>query len=270
MTKNGRKIHFGIREHAMGAITNGLSLYGPFQAFCATFLVFSDYVRPAIRLASLSRIPSHYIFTHDSIFLGEDGPTHQPIEHAWALRLIPDVTDFRPADGMEVALSWAWMFTQAQTPSVLMLTRQALPALDRPDHFEPTQIWQGGYVVSSEDTSLPLSATLVATGSEVALAVEAAQELRQHGLNVRVVSMPSVNLFLRQSKELQASVIPSTAPVISLEAGSTGPWAQVTGRQGLNLGIDRFGASAPMKDLAEQFGFTSQAVCKRILDFLKQ
>jgi transketolase len=149
-----------------------------------------------------------------------------------------------------------------------MLTRQSLPALDRPTDFKPTDIWQGGYIVSSEEKDTPLSATLVATGSEVALAVETAQALKQEGLTLRVVSMPSVNLFLRQSKEYQNSVIPPNVPTISLEAGSTGPWAQITGRQGLNLGIDRFGASAPIDELADHFGFTSKAVCKRIIDFL--
>ena len=268
MVPHGRKLHFGIREHAMGAITNGLALYGPFQAFCGTFLVFSDYVRPAIRLASLSRIASHYIFTHDSIFLGEDGPTHQPIEHAWALRLIPDVTDFRPADGLEVALSWAWMMTQAQTPSTIMLTRQTLPALDREDGFDSKSIWQGGYILHHEKEDSPLSVTLVATGSEVSLAVDASKLLAQKGINTRVVSMPSVNLFLRQSKQVQEHIIPSHSPVVSIEAGSTGPWSQITGRGGLNIGIDRFGSSAPMADLAKYFGFTPAQVSQRIEDFL--
>jgi transketolase len=266
LSPQGRQLHFGIREHGMAAICNGLSLYG-FKSFSGTFLIFSDYLRPAVRLAALSKIPSTFVLTHDSIFLGEDGPTHQPVEHTWALRLIPNCTDFRPADGVEVAMSWAWSLTEAQGPVALMLTRQGLAELNHGDDFDPYQIWKGAYVLEHEaGDSDSCDIALVATGSEVALAVESAQVLRKQGYSVRVVSMPSVSLFLQQDAQWQRSIIPQSALKVSIEAGSTLPWRAIVGLDGVCIGIDRFGASAPIKDLQHHFGFNAAAVVSRIQD----
>ena len=261
----GRQIHFGIREHAMAAICNGLSLYG-FKSFCGTFLVFSDYLRPSLRLGALSNIASTFVLTHDSIFLGEDGPTHQPIEHAWALRLIPNCTDFRPADGIEVAMGWAWALTQAQGPVAMMLTRQGLSALPHDADFDPYHVWKGGYILQHESSQHDQACDLVfiATGSEVALSVACAELLRELGYAVRVVSMPSVSLFLQQDSAWQQQVIPAHARKISIEAGSTLPWKAIVGLDGLSIGIDRFGASAPIKDLQQNFGFNTTDIIQKV------
>ena len=267
LSRQGRKVHFGIREHAMGAITNGLCLQG-FKAFCGTFLVFSDYLRPAVRLAALSKIPSAFVLSHDSIFLGEDGPTHQPIEHAWALRMIPNVVDFRPADGLEVAMSWAWMLTEAKGPTALMLTRQGLPALEREDSFNPKEVWRGAYILEPERGEEGPDIVFVGTGSEVSLCVQSAKDLRQKGYAVRVVSMPSVQLYLRQSPRNQERILPSGALIVTVEAGSSYPWRSVAGRHSLNIGIDEFGASAPIRDLQDHFGFTPEAIIQRTYEAL--
>lgn len=257
----GRKIHYGIREHAMGSVANGMLLHGGFRPFTATFLIFSDYMRPSVRLASLSHLPNIFIFTHDSVFLGEDGPTHQPIEHHWALRLIPNLNYFRPADGVEVAMAWAWTLKDESTPTALGLTRQNLPAIERAADFEPTDVWRGGYVVSDCDDA---DVTLVGTGSELHVCVEAAAQLAGDGIRARVVSMPCVDRFDAQPMGYQDQVIPNSIPVVSVEAGVTGPWRAYTGRRGLAIGIDRFGASAPASVLAEQFGLTAGQVATAI------
>ncbi|MGB0646554.1 MAG: transketolase [Bradymonadia bacterium] len=256
----GRQLYFGIREHAMGAITNGMLLHGGFRPFGATFLVFSDYCRATIRMAALCNLPNIFVFTHDSIFLGEDGPTHQPVEHHWALRMIPNLAYFRPADGVEVAMGWRYALEQNARPVAFGLTRQNLPALDR-TLTTPEDVLRGGYVLSSDvDSRL----TLIATGSEVHVAVEAAQKLRDRGHAVRVVSMPCVDVFLEQDNVYQQSVLGDGVRV-SIEAGVTLPWAKFTGLDGLNIGIDTFGASAPASVLAEQFGLTTDAVTAKIL-----
>lgn len=259
----GRQMYFGIREHAMGAITNGMLLHGGFRPFGATFLVFSDYCRPTIRMAALCGLPNIFVFTHDSIFLGEDGPTHQPVEHHWALRMIPKVAYFRPADGVEVAMGWQFALSQTERPIAFGLTRQNLPELDR-SRTTPQDVLRGGYFLSGEDDS---SVTLMATGSEVHVAVESAALLRAQGYKVRVVSMPCVDVFLEQDLAYQRSVL-GDGIRISIEAGITLPWARFTGLDGLNIGIDTFGASAPASVLAHEFGLTTEAVTAKILSHL--
>lgn len=270
LSLEGRQIHFGIREHAMGSITNGLCLMG-LKAFCGTFLVFSDYLRPALRVAALSHIPSAFVLSHDSVFLGEDGPTHQPVEHAWALRLIPHCEDWRPADGIEVAMMWAWALTQATGPSALMLTRQDLPALKRRDTFQAKEVWQGGYILNEYGPPYEHApqVTLIGTGSEVGLCVEVADALAQQQISTRVVSMPSVALFQKQSLSDQKRLLAPQSLLVSVEAGSTLPWRAFVGLDGLCIGIDSFGASAPIEDLAKRFGFTCDQVTQRVVDALK-
>ena len=263
----GRVFHFGIREHAMGALLNGLSLDGRFAPMGSTFLIFSDYMRPPIRLACLMGIQAIYVFTHDSIFLGEDGPTHQPVEQLWALRWIPHLEVWRPADGPETAIAWAAALRRAKAPTALALSRQKLPALPRPSGVDAAAIAKGGYVlVRAPDGAL----TLVATGSEVGLAVEAARRLGVAGRPARVVSMPCVERFLVQDERWRDSVLHPGAPVVTIEAGRTTPWSAVTGeRRALHLGIDRFGASAPAADLAKHLGFTPESVVERITEWLR-
>jgi transketolase len=252
----GRVFHFGIREHGMGSLMNGLALSEWFTPLGSTFLIFSDYMRPPMRLAALMERQVVYVFTHDSIFLGEDGPTHQPIEQLWALRAIPNFELWRPADGAETAIAWAAVLRRTKGPSALALTRQKLPALPAAD---PALIARGAYELVPGG---PL--TIVATGSEVALAVAAAAEL-----GARVVSMPCVERFLAQDEGWRSSVLPPSADVVTIEAGRTPMWGTVTqGRPALHLGIDRFGASAPAAELAKQFGFTAPAVVERVKAWL--
>lgn len=263
----GRNLYFGVREFAMAAAVNGITLYGGFRCYGATFLVFSDYMRPAIRLAALMGAPSIFILTHDSIFLGEDGPTHQPIEHLTALRVIPHNLVFRPADGVETAMAWAYTLMEARGPSCLILTRQALPPLTRPDGFTNRDVWKGGYVLA-EAGSGKADATLVATGSEVALALEAQKLLAERGVHIRVVSMPCVELFEKQSREYQQAVL-GTGKVAVVEAGRPEGWYKFTGRDGLVIGMEDFGASAPAEVLAEKFGFTPAQVADRVQGWIK-
>ena len=262
---DGRQLHFGIREHAMASLCNGMVLHGGVRPFCGTFLVFSDYLRPAVRLAALSEIANVFVFTHDSIFLGEDGPTHQPVEHMWALRLIPGVVDFRPADGVEVAMTWAYALTDAEGPVAMALTRQDVPQLERPAGFEPRDVLRGGYVVREADDP---EVVLVGTGSELHLCTEAAEALAAEGRRVRVVSMPSVALYLQQDRAYRKALIPAGALAVTVEAGVTVPWAGVVGPDAVHIGIDRFGASAPAEVLAEKFGFTAAAVADRVREAL--
>ncbi len=264
----GRNLHFGIREHAMGALCNGIALDGHFVPYAATFLVFSDYMRPAIRLAALMGQRVVYVFTHDSIFLGEDGPTHQPIEHLDALRAIPDLTVFRPADGVETAMAWAWALERASGPVALALTRQDLPPLTRPSGFAPTDIWRGGYAVV-EPSSRP-DVVLLATGSEVALAVDTAAKLSGDGIAARVVSLPSLERWAAQSEEQRRALVPADdTPVVAVEAARGDSFRRWIGARGLVVGIDRFGASAPIGALAEHFGFTPDQLAARIRQHLR-
>jgi transketolase len=264
----GANIHFGVREHAMGAITNGIALDGTFRPYCGTFLIFSDYLRPSLRLAALMRARSIYVFTHDSIFLGEDGPTHQPIEHLDALRAIPGLTVFRPADGVETALAWAWIAARAQGPALLALSRQTLRALERRAPFAREDVWRGGYAV--RDPGAEAGVVLVATGSEVSLACDAADKLEGEGLPARVVSLPCLSLFLEQPAEYRRRLVPEDGtPIVAVEAARGESLRRLVGGRGLVYGIDRFGASAPFPDLAQHFGFTPDQLAARVRAHLR-
>ena len=259
----GSNLHFGVREHSMGAITNGIALDATFRPYCGTFLIFSDYMRPAIRLAALMRLPSIFVFTHDSIFLGEDGPTHQPIEQLDGLRAIPNLAVWRPADGLETAMAWAWIARHTAGPSLLALSRQTVPALKREAPFQPEDVLRGAYCV--QDPGPAPRAVLVATGSEVSLACDAADKLRAEGTAARVISMPCVSLFLEQAAEFQRRLIPDDDTlVVAIEAARGESLRRFVGRRGLVCGIDRFGASAPYPALAEAFGFTPDAIAARV------
>jgi transketolase len=258
----GRNVHFGIREHAMGSFVNGMAWTEGFIPFGSTFLVFSDYMRPAIRLAALSHLQSIFVFTHDSVFLGEDGPTHQPVEHYWALRLIPNVDLFRPCDGLECAAAWAHALARTNGPTVFALSRQNLADIPRAADFEPRSMLRGAYVLS-EASGAP-TRVLLASGSEVELAMATKALLEAEGERVRVVSVPCLELFLRQDAAYRDAVLPRGVPRVVLELGVTLPWRGLVGEGGLVVGLDHFGASAPQKVLAKQFGFTAEAVVQRI------
>ena len=262
---DGRNLHFGIREHAMGAIANGLACDGLFIPFVGTFLIFSDYMRPAVRLAALSRIQVLFVWTHDSIFLGEDGPTHQPIEHLTALRAIPGLHLVRPADGAEVAAAWAHGLARREGPTGIVLTRQKLAALRRPAGLDAARIARGGYVVAEAPGA---KVTLVATGSEVATAQGAAELLAKKGVAVRLVSVPCLQCFEEQPAEYRSEVLPPGQRVAVVEAARGLEWWKFIGADGLVVGIDRFGASAPDKALAEEYGFTPARVAERVESWL--
>ena len=256
----GRNLHFGIREHGMGAAINGMTLYG-FKAYGATFLIFSDYNRPAIRLAAVMNIPSIYVFTHDSVFLGEDGPTHQPIEHLWSLRMIPNMTLWRPGDGAEVAMAWAWSIRNQNGPSLIILTRQKLDLIPRGDAYDPKAIGKGAYVLDRYSQG---DITLIATGSELPLAVKTADKLRSEGVQARVVSAPCLDLFDRQSQAYQDEVLGDRDRIVAIEAGRSEGWYKYVSHKSLVIGIDRFGASAPAERIAEELGFTPDKIAARV------
>jgi transketolase len=257
----GRNLHFGIREHAMGAIVNGLTLYGSWRAYGATFLIFSDYMRPSVRLSALMHIPSIFVYTHDSVFLGEDGPTHQPVEHLWSLRLIPNLTLFRPADGAEVAMAWAHAVRSTDGPTLIVLTRQKLDPIPQAADFDAKRILRGAYVLDGYSEG---DITIIATGSEVPLAVKTADLLRGEGTKVRVVSAPSLDLFDEQAQDYQDEVLGNRSRVVCIEAGRSDGWYKYVNRDALIVGIDRFGASAPYERIAEELGFTPEKVAGRI------
>jgi transketolase len=255
--RTGRNIHFGIREHAMGAIVNGLAGHGGLRPYGATFFVFSDYMRPAIRLSALMEVPSIWVYTHDSVFLGEDGPTHQPIEQLASLRAMPNLWVVRPADAIETLEAWELALNRTTGPTALVLSRQGVPVLDRTGRQGLVE--RGGYILREGD-----DVVLVATGSEVSLALGAADELAAAGTSARVVSLPCWEAFFAQDADYRAEVLGEGLPVVSIEAASTFGWEHITGVDGLNLGIDHFGASAPAAVIAEQWGFTPQAVADRV------
>ena len=261
----GRNLHFGIREQAMGAVENGLALHGGYRPYGSTFLVFADYMRPPIRLAALMKLPVIYVFTHDSIFVGEDGPTHQPVEQALSLRAIPGLTVFRPADANETAAAWRWIIEHRDGPVALLLSRQKLPILPG---VRAEGVARGGYVLA--DAGEP-RLILIATGSEVALALAAQQRLAQEGVAARVVSLPSWERFAAQPQEYRDAVLPPQVTArLAIEAGVSLGWERYVGPQGAVLGQDRFGASAPYQVLAEKFGFTVEEVVargKRLVDW---
>jgi transketolase len=263
----GRNIHFGIREHAMGAITNGMALDGTFLPYSGTFLIFSDYMRPAIRLSALMGLRSIFVFTHDSIFVGEDGPTHQPIEQLDSLRAIPRLKVFRPADGVETAAAYAWIVQQADGPVMLSLSRQKVEDLERPASFSLSDIERGAYTVVEPEGKPDV--ILLATGTEVRLACDASAKLASSGIAARVVSVPCLELFEAQGDDFIESLVPDDGtPAVAVEAGRGESFRRLVGRKGLIYGIDRFGASAPQAALATEFGYTPDALSERVQKFL--
>ena len=262
-----RNLHFGIREHAMGAVLNGMALHGGLRPFGGTFLVFSDYMRPAIRLAALMEQPVIYVFTHDSVWVGEDGPTHQPVEHLLALRAIPNLVVLRPADANETAAAWTVALERTNGPTALLLSRQGLPALKRAREIGTEGVARGAYVLSDAESGPP-AVVVIATGGEVTLAIDAAAELAARGIEARVVSMPSWELFAEQSEEYRRRVLPPVVPRLAVEAGVTLGWRDIVGDTGAVIGIDRFGASAPGAEVVEKFGLTVEAVVKKAVELV--
>ena len=260
----GRTMHFGIREHGMGAILNGIALSGGTRPYGGTFLVFSDYMRPSVRLAALMELPVTYVWTHDSIGLGEDGPTHQPIEHLWALRAIPGLNVVRPGDANETVVAWRTMLERAE-PAALCLTRQNVPVLDRSGELESVEkVARGGYVLAGGTDVI-----LIATGSEVSIALDAREQLAAEGVSARVVSMPCVEWFAAQDESYRREVLPATIRArVSVEAGITAPWRLFTGDAGASIGVDHFGASADYKKLYQEFGLTAERVAAAARDSL--
>jgi transketolase len=255
---SGRYIHFGVREHGMSGILNGLALHGGLRPYGGTFLVFSDYLRPTIRLAAMMALPVIYVFSHDSIGLGEDGPTHQPIEHLMSLRVIPNLTVFRPADAAETAAGWRAALENRAGPTALVLTRQGLPTLDRGRYAPAEGAARGGYVLSDADAPRVI---LIGTGSEVHLALEAQQLLAARGVAARVVSMPSWELFDAQPADYRDQVLPPAVTArVSIEAGARLGWEHYLGLDGIAIGLDHFGASAPYEELYRHLGLTAEAV----------
>jgi transketolase len=264
----GRNFHFGVREHGMGSVLNGMALHGGLIPYGGTFLIFSDYMRPAIRLASMMELKVIYIFTHDSIGLGEDGPTHQPIEQLAGLRAIPHLTVIRPCDANETAEAWRVALTREKGPFALILTRQGLPTLDRRTFPSADSLTRGAYILRDVPQGEP-ELILIASGSEVAIVLEAAEHLHQKGVAVRVVSMPSWELFEEQAEAYRHSVLPPKVKArIAVEAGATQGWHRYVGSAGAVIGLDHFGASAPYKILYEQFGLTPNHVVEKALDLL--
>lgn len=265
----GRNLHYGVREHAMGAISNGLASTAGIIPFAATFLTFSDYMRPTIRLAALSELQVIYVFTHDSIGLGEDGPTHQSVEHVASLRAIPHLIVIRPGDANETAVAWQVAIETRHAPTALILSRQNMPTLDRTQFASAEGVRKGAYILAEAPGSKP-DLILIATGSELSLIVEAQKRLAEQKIAVRLVSMPSWELFEAQTKEYREQVFPpSITARISVEAGVTQGWERYVGSAGEVIGIDRFGASAPGPVLMREFGFTVDNICNRAVALLK-
>ena len=261
----GKNIHFGVREHAMGSMANGLAYTRSWIPYTATFLVFSDYMRPAMRVGAISHLQALYIFTHDSFWVGEDGPTHEPIEHVMSLRLIPNMYVFRPADGIEVAMSYYAALERKDGPSSLIFSRQGLPVLERPAGWSADDVLKGGYVL--KDSTNP-QIQIVATGSEVGISVAAAAALETAGIATRVISMPCVELFNVQDEAYRDAVLPSNVKTVVVEAGTTIGWGSLLDRRVDTIGIDHYGASAPGNVLAEKFGFTAETVEAKIKSLL--
>ena len=262
-TPEGRNFFFGIREHAMGGILNGMALYGPVVPYGGTFLVFSDYMRPAIRLAALMKKQVIYVFTHDSIGLGEDGPTHQPIEQLSALRAIPNLVVFRPADANETTEAWRCAMKRRSGPSAIILTRQKLPYIDRDTYAPASGASQGAYVLA-DPANGPPQAVILASGSEVDIALRARQALAETGLGVRVVSFPCHELFAEQSIEYVQSVLPRGVPRVAIEAAHPMSWYRWVGDNGAILGIESFGASAPFERLYIEYGLTPERLAETV------
>jgi transketolase len=266
----GRVLHFGVREHAMGGALNGMALHGGLIPFGGTFLIFSDYMRGSIRLAALMELPVIYIFTHDSIGLGEDGPTHQPIEQLAGLRAIPNMTVVRPADATETAVAWRLAVERRKGPIALVLTRQKVPVLDRTRYASADQLQKGAYILAETQGKSP-ELIVIATGSEVHPALEAYKILESEGIAVRIVSMPSWELFERESAEYRAAVLPPEVTArISIEAASTFGWERYVGSNGVMIGLNRFGASAPGEVALKNLGFTAENILAHAKRLLKK
>ena len=268
-TGSGRNVHYGVREHAMGAIANGIAYHGGARAYTATFFVFSDYMRPAMRLAAMNHLPVSFVFTHDSIGLGEDGPTHQPVEHLASLRAMPNLLVIRPADANETVQAWRVALAENRRPTALVFSRQGLPTLGA-TCAPNSDVARGGYVLSEPDGH-ELRALLLATGAEVHLALEAQKELAGQGIGTRVVSLPCWELFEEQDREWQDSVLPPHITArVSIEAGATLGWSRWLGSEGIAIGLDRFGASAPAERLFEEFGFSVKRVVQSVRSLLDE
>ncbi len=263
-TPDGRYLRFGIREHAMGSILNGISVSGMMRAYGATFLVFSDYMRGAVRVAAVSKYPSIFVWTHDSIGVGEDGPTHQPVEHLASLRAIPDLVVFRPADANETVAAWKYTLENQDGPVALLLTRQGLPVLDQEKYGSAKNTCKGAYVLV--EAKKP-DVILMGSGSEVSLALSAAEGLAKEGINAQVVSMPSWELFEKQDQKYKESVLPPKVKArVAVEAGIELGWHKYIGDNGVFVGMSSFGASAPAKVCFEKFGITTDGVIKAAKD----
>ena len=261
-----RNLHFGVREHAMGAILNGMALHGGIIPYGGTFLVFSDYMRPSIRLAALMKLRVIYVFTHDSIGVGEDGPTHQPVEHLVALRAIPNVLVVRPADANEVAMAWRLALQRTDGPTAIILSRQNVPTLDRSGLGAAEGVLRGGYILRDAESA---QALIIATGSEVGVALAAADQLEAEGIAVRVVSMPCRELFDQQEAGYREKVLPSSIPVrVAIEAGRSLGWERYVGCEGTIIGVDRFGASAPFQRIYAEFGLTAERIVAAVKQHL--
>ena len=264
--RTGRNIHFGVREHAMGKALNGIALHGGFIPFGGTFLVFADFMRPAVRMAALMGLRSIFVFTHDSIAVGEDGPTHQPVEHAMSLRVIPNLCVIRPADALETAMAWQTACLNQHKPTALLLSRQKLPVLHKYAAVIHDNAGKGAYVLDAGQDEA--KAVIIATGSEVHLALEAQAKLAEEGICVSVVSMPSWDMFEMQSEEYKKSVLPEGLPKVAVEAGVALGWSRYTGSEDNVIGINKFGASAPGGTVMKEYGFTAENVAAKVKSLL--
>lgn len=264
--RTGRNIHFGVREHAMGKALNGIALHGGFIPFGGTFLVFADFMRPAVRMAALMGLRSIFVFTHDSIAVGEDGPTHQPVEHVMSLRVIPNLCVIRPADALETAMAWQTACLNQHKPTALLLSRQKLPVLHKYAAVIHDNAGKGAYVLDAGQGKA--KAVIIATGSEVHLALEAQAKLAEEGICVSVVSMPSWDMFEMQSEEYKKSVLPEGLPKVAVEAGVTLGWSRYTGSEDNVIGINKFGASAPGGTVMKEYGFTAENVAAKVKSLL--
>ncbi len=266
----GANIFYGVREHAMAAISSGMALHGGLRPYASTFFIFSDYMRPAIRLAALMKIHVIYVFTHDSVGLGEDGPTHQPVEQLAGLRAMPNLTVIRPADANEAAEAWKVAVQRREGPTALLMTRQAVPVIDRARFAPAGGLVRGAYILADPPEEKP-EAIVIATGSEVHPALEAFEKASADGIRLRVVSMPSWELFEEQPEEYRREVLPPGVTArVSVEAAATLGWHKYLGPSGVAIGIDRFGASAPGKVVLEKLGFTPAHILEKVKSLLSQ
>ena len=262
-TGEGRNIHFGVREHAMAGIANGMAYHGGVRPYVATFFCFSDYMRPSVRLSAVSELPVIFVWTHDSVGLGEDGPTHQPVEHLASLRAMPGFTVIRPGDPNEASEAWRVAMEHREGPVGLVLSRQKLPVIDPAKCAGPAGLAKGAYVLAEASGGLP-RLILIATGSEVSLALEARDKLEAESIPTRVVSMPSWELFEKQDRGYRDEVLPPSVPArLSIEAGSAQGWARWVGDRGSSIGLNRFGASAPGEIVLRELGFNVENVVAR-------